>query len=66
MKLELVSIPVSDQDKALELYEKIGFSKIRDARANAHAPALIARARMHHLVIFSAAYFPDRVALSIL
>jgi predicted enzyme related to lactoylglutathione lyase len=30
MKLELVSIPVSDQDTALEFYERIGFTKIRD------------------------------------
>ena len=30
MRLELVSIPVSDQDAALEFYKKIGFSKVRD------------------------------------
>jgi len=30
MRLELVSIPVSNQDLALDFYEKIGFSKVRD------------------------------------
>ena len=30
MRLELVSVPVTEQDTALEFYEKIGFSKIRD------------------------------------
>jgi predicted enzyme related to lactoylglutathione lyase len=30
MKLELVSIPVSDQNRALEFYEFIGFSKVKD------------------------------------
>ena len=31
MRLELVSIPVSDQDRALEFYTKIGFKKLRDS-----------------------------------
>jgi len=30
MRLELVSIPVSDQNTALDFYEKIGFRKVRD------------------------------------
>ena len=30
MRLELVSVPVTDQDVALEFYEKIGFKMVRD------------------------------------
>ena len=30
MRLELISIPVRDQDVALDFYEKLGFTKIRD------------------------------------
>jgi len=31
MKIEIVSIPVSDQDKSLNFYEKLGFTKVRDS-----------------------------------
>ena len=34
MKLELVNVPVSDVDKAIEFYTKIGFNKDQDHTVN--------------------------------
>lgn len=34
MKLELVAVPVSDVDRAIEFYTKIGFNKDVDQRVN--------------------------------